>query len=199
MVTSCLKDMPETIPENVKWNPELAFPLGEDSFGLNALSGFDTTLFNLDTISGLPDWVDELEVVMEGTLDFDLYSIQENLEKINRILFRFKASNGFPNEVKAQAYFQDGGLNNVDSMFSEGPLTLPAGVVQEEGESVKASVIIKDAIFEKDRIQSLQNVNTIFFRATVLLAEVDHQLITYYPAYHLDLEIGAMLDLRLEY
>ena len=121
---SCLKDLPESVPDTLEWNPEVAFPLGEDSFGLNAVSGFDTSLLDLDTITGLPDWVEKVEpfeVVMKGTLDINLSSISDNLDHLNRILFRVNAYNGFPNEILAQAYFQDAGLNTIDSMFSEGP------------------------------------------------------------------------------
>ena len=33
--SACMKDKPETFPENLVWNPELAFPLGMDSLGMN--------------------------------------------------------------------------------------------------------------------------------------------------------------------
>jgi hypothetical protein len=198
-ITSCLKEMPETIPENLIWNPEVAFPLGEDSFGLNSISGFDTSLLELDTITGIPEWVEELEVVMERTLDLDLSSMQDNLERINRMLFRFRISNGFPNEVRVQAYFQDDGLNRIDSMFNEGPVLLSPGTVQDEGQTVNPTVIIKDAIVGQNRILLLQDVNTIFFQASILVGEVNLQLIPHYTSYHFDVEIGAMLDLRLEY
>ncbi len=46
-LSSCMKDKPEALPENLVWNPELALPLGTDRFGLNEESGFDTTLFEI--------------------------------------------------------------------------------------------------------------------------------------------------------
>ena len=54
IAASCLKDMPETLPDILEWDPEVAFPLGEESYGLNSVSGFDTTLLDLDTITGFP-------------------------------------------------------------------------------------------------------------------------------------------------
>ena len=71
-----------------------------DRFGLNAESGFDTTLFELDTLTGLPYWVEmDVKWFWKEALDFDLSS----LECIHRfgepILFRLNISNGFPNEV----------------------------------------------------------------------------------------------------
>ena len=60
VAVSCLKDKPETLPNSMDWDPSVAFPLGEESFGLDAVSGFDTSLFDLDTITGFPDCIDEL-------------------------------------------------------------------------------------------------------------------------------------------
>ncbi len=196
---SCLKDLPESVPNTLEWNPEVAFPLGEDSFGLNAVSGFDTSLLDLDTITGLPDWIDEVEVVMEGTLNFNLSSISDNLDHLNRILFRVNANNGFPNEVLAQAYFQDAGLNTIDSMFSEGPMEVPAGQKEGSGITIQPSYFKQDAMFHKERLQPLANAAVIFFRATIVISDLDSTLIPYYPSYHFDLDIGSMLDLSLEF
>lgn len=191
--------MPESVPDTLEWNAEVAFPLGEDSFGLNAVSGFDTSLLDLDTITGFPEWIDHLEVVMEGTLDINLSSISENLDQINRLLFRVNAYNGFPNEVLAQAYFQDAGMNTIDSMFSEGPMEVPAGHKEGNGETIKPAYARQDAVFDKEQIQPLANATVIVFKATILIFDLDSTLIPYYPTYHFDLDIGAMLDLSIEF
>ena len=166
---------------------------------MNAVSGFDTSLFKLDTISGFPDWVDDLEVVMEGTMAFSLSSIQRNLNQLNRLLFKGNVYNGFPDEVLAQAYFQDAAMNIIDSMFHEGPMLAPPGIVQGNGETIKATHTQQDAFFNKERIQSLENATEIFFQATILISDPDTTLISYYPSYHYDVRIGAMLDLSLEF
>jgi len=95
LLTSCLKNKPESFPENLEWNPSLAFPVGIDRYGLNAESGFDTTLFELDTLTGLPDWV-KAEVIMTGRLDFNLSSFETSNEEINRLLFRVGFLMAFP-------------------------------------------------------------------------------------------------------
>ena len=199
LVTSCLKDMPETFPENVEWNPELAFPLGEESYGLNSVSGFDTTLLDLDTITGFPDWVDELQVIMEGTMEFSLSSILDNLDNLNRLLFRVNLYNGFPNDILAQAYFQDASLNTIDSMFQTGPLLAPPGIVLGSGETIQPTHTRQDAIFDRGRLQSMANATRLLFRATILVTDLDTTLIPYYPNYQFDVRIGAMLDLSLEF
>ena len=125
ILSSCMKDKPESFPGELEWNPALAFPLGDDSFGLNAESGFDTTLFELDTITELPKWVGEFEVVMEGRIPIDLSSFSENIDDINQVMFRVNVFNGFPHEAQAQAYFIDIGMNMIDSMFSAGAIPVP--------------------------------------------------------------------------
>lgn len=196
---SCLKDMPESFPERVEWNPEVAFPLGEDNFGLNAVSGFDTSRLKLDTLTGFPDWVGDLEIVMEGTMEFNLASIRNNLEQLDRFLFRVNIHNGFPNEVLGQAYFQDADGNDIDSMFQEGAVLAPPGIVEGDGETIQASHTIKDALFNRERIQPLENAEVIHFQATILVSNPDTALIPYYPSYRYNVRIGALFDLSLEF
>ena len=86
---SCMKERPEELPEHLIWNPELAFPLGKDTFGLNTESGFDTSLLHLDTLSGLPEWFQEDTIYLEGTMDFGISSLLSNLQNINSILLKY--------------------------------------------------------------------------------------------------------------
>jgi hypothetical protein len=199
LMVSCLKDMPESVPGNLVWNPDVAIPLGTDQFGLDAASGFDTTLFELDTITNLPKWVEKLELVMEGRVEFDLSSLIADIENLNSMLFRVNIYNGFPNEVLAQTYFLDSSSNPIDSMFANGAITVPAGTVQGNGETIDPRVVRHDAVFENDRIGPLEDASVILFRATILNPAVDSSLIPYYPLYHIDVNIGTMLDLTMEF
>jgi len=196
-MTSCLKNKPESFPENLEWNPSLAFPVGTDRYGLNAESGFDTTLFELDTITELPKWVGLIEVVMQGRIDFDLSAYESNLDNTNRILFRVGLFNGFPNEVSAQAYFIDADERLIDSMFSEGAIPLQAGT--PTGDTIEPRKFIKDAVFTKERLNNLLDATEIILRAVIRNPEIDTILIPYYPYYYLDMEIGMMTDLSLEF
>ena len=177
----------------------MAFPLGEDRFGLNSVSGFDTTLLHIVESTGLPAWVEELVLVLEGEMDFDLSSINENLEHLNRILFRVNVFNGFPNEILAQAYFRDDAMNNLDSIFADGPLLVPPGVPQGTGETVQPAYVRKDATFNKERVDKVAQATGIFFRATLVVGAVDTTLIPYYPSYNFDVKIGAMFDLSMTF
>ncbi|MCP4310248.1 MAG: hypothetical protein GY790_03210 [Bacteroidetes bacterium] len=199
LMVSCMKDKPESFPEELVWNPELAIPLGVDRFGLNDESGFDTTQFQLDTLTGQPEWVGKVEVVMTGGVEFDLSALGTSIENINRVLFRVGLSNGFPNEVWAQAYFTDALSNPIDSMFSDGPILLPAATPIGDGETTRPVVHRKDVIFENDRIGPLEEATEIMFRAVIHDPEPDTTLIPFYPGYYIEMELGVMADLTFEF
>jgi hypothetical protein len=199
MVTSCLKYAPEELPDRFEWDPAIAIPLGDDQFGMNDVSGFDTTKLDLDTVTGLPEWVDEVLVVMEGTLDFGLSSIQENLDQINGVLFRVSCQNGFPDEIFAQAYFEDAAENVIDSMFLEGPMAVPPGRVADNGELETPGKAVQDSYFDKERILPLQDATTIALRAYFFVTDPDSALIPHYPTFEFNVHVGAMFDLSLEF
>ena len=196
---SCLKDMPDSLPEHVVWNPDFAIPLGDDTFGLNAKSGFDTTLLELDTLTGLPAWVDEDTIFLQGTMDFNLSSILGNMESINRILLRINIYNEFPHEVYSQAYFKDGANNTLDSMFLEGPVTTPPGKVSPGASSITPGYTRKDVVFRKERLLSLQYSNTTYFRAGFFVSQVDSTLIPHYRYFEYKVDVGAMVEILTEY
>jgi len=197
LLVSCLKDKPEAFPENLEWNPDLAVPVGIDRFGLNEESGFDTAWWDLDTLTGLPEWVGEVEIVMTGRVEFDLSAFEASNENINRVLFRVGLYNGFPHEVITQAYFIDEGSNIIDSMFSEGAIPLAPGVPLSGGEIIDPSVLRKDVIFGEERIGALHQANEIILKAAIIHPTLDTSLIPYYRDYYIDMELGLMADLTI--
>ncbi len=200
ILTSCLKEKPESLPEEIVWNPELAFPLGGDTLGMNAESGFDTTLYDLDTLFPyLPRWVGRAKLPLDGSIEFDLASLNASTEEMNRILFRFTILNGFPNDLLAQGYFLGQDSIRIDSMFTGGPISVPPGKLRGSGETIKPARVTQDAVFGPDRIGPLQDASSILFRAIIVNREIDTTLIPFYPDYIIDVEIGAMLDLTLHY
>jgi len=198
MAISCLKDMPEEFPASYVWDPEVALPLGADSFGMNAESGFDTSLLNLDSLTGIPQWVDELEIVMQGTLPFDLSSLNET-EEIDHLMFRVNLYNGFPSQADVQAYFQGAGSITLDSMFEEGPVNVPAARVTGNEKESNPGYIQKDASFSQEELRALEPATSILFVATFRNQELDSTLIPHYPTYEMISDIGVMLGLIYEY
>ena len=199
LTTSCLKDAPEALPDRIVWDPLLAFPLGDDQFGMNHVSGFDTTLLDLDTVTGLPEWVDHVTVEMRGNLEFGLSSIQDNLNHINSVLLRVSFQNGFPDEIYAQGYFEDAGDNRIDSFFQNGPVPVPPGRLADSGEVLRSGDAIRDSYFDRDRILPLEDATHVYLRAYFIVTDPDSALIPHYPEFELKVHVGAMFDLTTEF
>lgn len=196
---SCMKERPESLPGELEWNPDIAFPLGEEAFGMNTASGFDTTLFLPDSMSGLPAWINEQEVIMEGLLKFDFSPIVENLDRLNRVTFRINGYNQFPHMISSQAYFLDGSMSVFDSLFAEGPVLTPAGAIGPDGAVLRIGQASYNAILEGERLAPLGELTSLYFRATFSLEQVDTELHPFYPQLDFTVEMGIMLDLSLEF
>lgn len=194
-VPSCMKDKPEALPEILEWNPQLALPLGKETFGMNSKSGFDTTLLEVDSISGQPLWTDQYEVIMQGILDLDPGTVSENLDKLNRILFRLNFSNQFPQTIYSQAYFRDGSGAFMDSLFKDGPVETPPAIPESPGEALDPGRAQHDALVEGERIFILAQAQSILLRSSFLTGDADTSLIQDYPAFQLQIDSGIMLDL----
>jgi len=202
LTVSCLKDAPETLPETVEWNPELAFPLGENSYNLFDVTDFDSSQIELDTVTGIPEWLEPekpIKVSMEGELDIDLAAILENLDQIRGILFRVNFENSFPDEIFAQGYFRNAGNFDLDSMFIEGPVPVPPAVVRQDGNLVRTGQARKDAYFDQDRIGALEEATTLYLRAYFMVTDPDSALIPHYPDFRFDVQLGAVFDFTLEF
>jgi hypothetical protein len=199
LAPSCMKNKPDSLPENLEWNPSLALPIGEDRFGLNNESSFDTLLLENDSVTGMPGWIRLNEVALEKTSALDLSIIRDNLDKLNRIMFRMNSSNQFPNIMYLQAYFSDQGGAYLDSIFSEGPVEIPAGSVNNDREPVDPGTAVHDAILEAERIAIISQAQSLKVRAFFLVEGVDTTLLSFYPSFNYDLQSGWMLDMSLTY
>jgi hypothetical protein len=197
---SCLKEMPESeedLPQTLTWNPALAFPLGKDSFGMNARSGFDTTLFEYDTLTGLPQWVSELSFAMEGRVPFDLNSYSDNVEDIQSLMFRVNMYNGFPHEMLVQGYFLSIDMDTLALLFQDGTVRVNPGGVKQGGALIDPANLRKDALFDKEDISNLEEAVEILLRGIIQNPEVDTNHIPFYPEYHFDVDVGFMVDLSI--
>jgi hypothetical protein len=117
---------------------------------------------------------------------------------VNRVLLRINIYNGFPNDILTQAYFMEEDGLIVDSMFSEGSVPLEPGSVMGIGETINPAYRREDAIFERDRLETLQEVTTLQLQAIFLYPQVDSSLIPYYPDYHINVDVGAMFDISIQ-
>jgi len=194
---SCLKDAPETFPEDFIWNPEFAFPVTQDTLGMNEESGFDMRLLDINPLTGYPYWVELIGIPMEGNASFNLSSIIHNMEEVNRAMFRINAYNGFPAEAQLQTYFEESDGYRRDSLFLEEPMLIAPGKVNKDGITVTPTYTKQDVVFDRDRLNNLVNVVSISFKMIILNADLDSLLIPNYENYSITIDLAAMLDITL--
>jgi len=198
-LTSCLKDFPVELPDELIWDPALAFPLGKDSLGLNKESSFDTTLLDMDSISGLPRWLDESRIYLERYMEFNVNSISQNINQVQRILWRVNFSNSFPHLMRSQLYLLNEQGSIIDSLFRDGPVDTPPGKHGPDGSLIKAGETQEDALFEGDQIAALDEVSDLLFSTDFDAAEADSLLLPYYADFFLEADVGMMLEIAYEF
>lgn len=195
---SCIKDAPSDFnnPEST-WNPNFSFPVGYTSLNMSEESGFDMSLFNDIDNSGLPDWVDEIDVPMSYTMPFDMQELNNLSYQIISVMFRLNIYNGFPAVARGQVYFIDVFGLVVDSMFVNGPLNMEAGTMSGDGQTVNPTHEQNDVYFYQDKIDDLANVRSILIEGAILNVSLDSTLIDYYPGYSLELQLGVQAELNM--
>ncbi len=195
---SCLDDAPDDFdnPEST-WNPNFSFPVGYTSLQMNEESGFDLSLLEDLDNSGFPDWVDEINLAMSYTMPFDMQEISNFSDEIVSIMFRLNTYNGFPNQAIGQIYFLDFAYQKVDSLFVNGPLTMQAGTISGDGETINTTHDQNDVVFNQDKIDDLTTVRHILIEGAILKVSLDSTLIDYYPNYSLELQLGVQAELNM--
>lgn len=186
-VQGCLKDLPETLPTEYEWKPLLAFPIGEADFGLKIPHGFDTLLLEMDTASGFPLWATKETIPLSGGIGFDFEKVLGKRDEINMVLLRVNTYNGFPIEVKIQAYLEDDGGEVLDSLFY--PLMImKRGELQAGGRTVIATHTQEEIIFDNERLDLLLKAKQITFKGEL-------NSVSYFPEYTFKVQMGAVLGI----
>jgi len=177
------------------WNPEFSLAIGYTSLQMNADSGFDTLLLQLNSLTRLPYWTEEIDIPLSYTMPFDMGQISDFSDEIISIMFRLNTYNGFPNMALGQIYFLDGTNAIVDSLFSTGPLTLNPGTVS--GETVNSTHTQTDIIFNQSKIEELTSVRNILIQGEISNVSLDTTLVEYYPNYMLGIQLGFQTELSM--
>lgn len=195
---SCIDDAPSDFDNpDSNWNPSFSFPVGYASLGMDNESGFDTLLFLIDPLSGFPFWIDEIDIPISFSIPFNMQELNDFSEEIVSILFRLNTQNGFPNQVKFQLYFQDINSFNIDSMFINGPLTFDSGTPIGNGESINSTSNQTDIFIDQDKINELESAQFILIEGMITNVALDTSLISYYPNYNIDLQLGVQVELNM--
>ena len=195
---SCIKDAPSDFDNpDSNWNPSFSFPGGYASLAMDEVSGFDTLLLLIDSLTGYPFWVEEVDIPMTFSMPFSMQELNSYSDEIVSIMFRLNTSNGFPAQAAGQIYFQDINFVTIDSLFVDGALILNPGTPVNNGETVSPSKSQTDVIIYQERINELDAVQNILIVGSINNLNLDTTLIDYYPNYNLDLQLGIQVELNM--
>jgi hypothetical protein len=199
LLWSCLDDVPDDFdnPDST-WNPNFSFPVGYTSLGMNAESGFDTLLLELNPIDSLPEWYrHEMDISMSYTMPFDMQELSGSSEEILRLMVRINAYNEFPAGITGQIYFLDIDNYVIDSVFTDEPFNLSKGSVDENGRTSEKFYLQKDIEFPKERMDNLHQTRNILIEGKITNDDIDTNLVYFFPDYEVDVQVGVQVELGL--
>lgn len=188
---ACVRDIPSTFPTDYRWQPGIAFPIGEADFGLKIPYGFDTTLLDLDDATGFPIWSGLEKIPMSGTIELDFSEILGIREEIDYVSLRVNGYNGFPAIVEIQAYLLDAGANILDSLFVPRLLMERAGL-EGGGKTAEVSEAQTDIYFDTDRLDMLLQVKEINFQGTL-------ENVFFFPEYTFKIQLAAVVGIAYQF
>ena len=196
VISSCVKEEIREI-SSVKWNPDFSFPLGETSLRFDESYGFADDLFQIDSVTNLPNWVQEEQITLYDTLPFDLRRIISRSEEINRLMFRFNTANYFPATLITQVYFTDLEENVLDSLFQGSSYELLAANVKD-GNLVGPFISQVDVVFPKERMELLNDVRIAMLKMVLVNESPDVDLIGQYELFKVDIQIGVQVNFTVD-
>jgi hypothetical protein len=83
-------------------------------------------------------------------------------------------------------------------MFLDGRAETPAAVLSDQGKVINPGKKQRDAVIERERFPDIANTQSILFRSSFVVENVDTFLIPAYPDFRFRVDSGLMLDLNFE-
>ena len=126
----------------------------------------DSSVLQCDARVEIPLHGSARDYVLETLVGIEELSDITSDATLDELLFRVYTRNGFPLDVRVQIFFEDSLSQEVkDSLFVIDDLVLPAAPVNADGLVVQELDKITDALFTRDRLDSLGTVNRLRLRA----------------------------------
>jgi len=213
LLISCVDENINNISETLEINSSYSLPIGDVTYSINEyfemldLYGLDT--LQTDTIQTLPgdsvglvEYEDTLYTNIRYTVDtliyteFDFSSMGEDLNKIKAITFISIINNDFPTETKVQVYFADESMNLIDSLFDDGPYSLPPPDLDNEGIPLDHPPDIIVTPVSEYLIENLAAIRHIIMFGYVRTLRTDIDISKFYSYYLLSIHIAARIELE---
>jgi hypothetical protein len=205
---ACIDENVRNISEELEINSSYSIPIGDVTYSINEYFEM-LDFYGLDTIQTLPgDSIDLVEYedsiynnvryVVDTLIynEFDFSSLGDDLDKISAITFVSIISNDFPTETKVQVYFADESMSIIDSLFSDGPYSLPPPDLDNEGMPIDHPPDIIVTPVSQYLIENLADVRRIITYGYVRTLRPDIDISKFYSYYILSIHIAARIELE---
>jgi len=205
---ACIDENIRNISEELEINSSYSIPIGDVIYSINEYFEM-LDFYGLDTIQTLPgdsiDLVEYEDSIYNNTRyivdtliynEFDFSSLGDNLDKISAITFVSIINNDFPTETKIQVYFADESMSIIDSLFSDGPYSLPPPDLDNEGIPVDHPPVIIVTPVSEYLIENIADIRRIITYGYVKTLRPDIDISKFYSYYLLSIHIAARIELE---
>ena len=132
----------------------------------------------------------------DDTIQFDFNRLDNNLDKVESIMFRLIITNGYPTETITQVYFTDDFFLYVDSVFAGGPHLLKPATVNDDGIVTSPYEEILDVYMSPDFVNNMADIRNIMVKSIIYTTRPDIPHVKLYTDYAFNVHIAARIQLR---
>lgn len=159
----------------------------------------ENSQIDMDMEVELPMWGRASFFILQDTTDLDMEEIYGDLDVIEYLKLRINVDNGMPGEVEFQIYFTDSNFVIQDSVFNPQTMqVVPSGVLDGSGKVVQSTYKRTEILFDRTKIDKLENVKYVFFRAHIYTTNHATQLVKFYSDYNVDIRMSMQAQFKFE-
>lgn len=186
-VNSNVRQFISNTPDQINFDIDLFANKNGNPVALDNFATFDSRILALLDMQ-VPLFGSSSNLTLEDTFAVNLQDAQLP-DQIEEATIRVLVENDFPFEAKVQVYFLDADTMTVDSLFGPGALTIPAGVVDQNGVVQTPGKGDLTASYTADRFQNLSNQSTQARARFTINTKPDNTSVRIYSNYGIDLRL----------
>lgn len=176
---------------NFDWNPEIAIPLLEKTLTLDSWVGglpFEDLPFEFLQLLG--------NIELQDTIPMNLKNFNSSEVSINKVNFNFYMVNGYGAIVSGQAYFVRGNYSLIDSVFSDGPVELPAAHIGTATDIWVPFPILEQTEYDIEAFQTItEESQFIIVKYGIDISELEESDLAFLPGQSIVVNLGVKIDL----
>jgi hypothetical protein len=208
-LTACIKDKITEITDNSYYTPEYSLPVGSHDFTMEEyIANYPAELISIPDTSAINDTVELLyydsqffenpghfDLLIDEPFDFSDYS--DKIEYITSLMFRTNCINSVPGKASLQVYFLDASLNTIDSLYSNGQLTIGSAETNNDGIVTENHEQQDDTYLSENMIAMLPFVSYVRVFARLETENFKTSNINYFALQNFWVQLGIRVQLEM--